>query len=219
MVLLQRFPAVRNHSNQTTTRPAGRPILLQRTYDWVMSFSARPNAIWALVAISFIESSIFPIPPDVLLIPMVLAARSRWLGLAMACTIASVLGGLAGYAVGFFLYDGIGRPLLEFYGYGAKFTNFQQRYNEFGAWIVFIAGISPFPYKVITIASGVTQLDITTFSIASIFARGIRFFVVAGLLFWLGPPIKDFIEKQLGLVFSIFVVLLIGGFVLLKYLL
>ncbi|NKB19427.1 MAG: DedA family protein [Alphaproteobacteria bacterium] len=193
--------------------------MLQRTYDWVMSFSARPNAVWVLVAISFIESSIFPIPPDVLLIPMVLAARSRWLGLAMACTIASVLGGLVGYAIGFFLYDSIGRHLFEFYGYATKFADFQQRYNEFGAWIVFIAGVSPFPYKVITIASGVTQLDITTFSVASVLARGIRFFVVAGLLFWLGPPIKEFIEKRLGLVFSVFVILLVGGFVALKYLL
>ena len=183
-----------------------------------MSFSAKRNAIWVLVAVSFIESSIFPIPPDVLLIPMVLAARSRWLGLAMACTAASVLGGLAGYAIGFFLYDGIGRPLLEFYGYDAKFLDFQKQYNEFGAWIVFIAGVTPFPYKVITIASGVTQLDITTFSVASIFARGIRFFIVAGLLFWLGPPIKEFIEKRLGIVFTVFIIFLVGGFVLLKYL-
>ncbi|MGB0575806.1 MAG: YqaA family protein [Alphaproteobacteria bacterium] len=193
--------------------------MIQRTYDWVMSFSARPNAVWALVIIAFIESSIFPIPPDVLLIPMVLAARSRWLGLAMACTIASVLGGLAGYAIGYFLYDGIGRPLLEFYGYGAKFADFQQRYNEFGAWIVFIAGTTPFPYKVITIASGVTQLDLTTFTTASVLARGLRFFIVAGLLYWLGPPIKEFIEKRLGIMFTLFVIMLVGGFVVLKYLL
>lgn len=184
-----------------------------------MSFSAKPNAIWVLVAVSFIESSVFPIPPDVLLIPMILAARSRWLSLAMACTIASVLGGLAGYAIGYFLYDGIGRPLLEFYAYGAKFADFQQKYNEFGAWIVFVAGVTPFPYKVITIASGVTQLDITTFSIASVLARGIRFFIVGALLFWLGPPIKEFIEKRLGVVFIVFVVFLVGGFALLKYLL
>lgn len=193
--------------------------MIQRTYDWVMSFSARPNAVWALVIISFIESSIFPIPPDVLLIPMVFAARTRWLGLAMACTIASVLGGLAGYAIGYFLYDGIGRPLLEFYGYGAKFADFQQRYNEFGAWIVFIAGTTPFPYKVITIASGVTQLDLTTFTTASVLARGLRFFIVAGLLYWLGPPIKEFIEKRLGIMFTLFVIMLVGGFVVLKYLL
>ena len=136
----------------------------------------------------------------------------------MACTAASVLGGLAGYAIGYFLYDVIGRPLLEFYGYDAKFSDFQKQYNEFGAWIVFVAGVTPFPYKVITIASGVTQLDITTFSVASILARGIRFFIVAGLLFWLGPPIKEFIEKRLGIVFTVFIICLVGGFVLLKYL-
>jgi len=193
--------------------------LLQRTYDWVMSLSARPNAIWALAAISFIESSFFPIPPDVLLIPMVLAARTQWLRIALICTVASVVGGMFGYAIGFFLYESVGRPLLQFYGYAEKFTHFQGRYNEWGAWIVFIAGVTPFPYKVITIASGVTQLDLFTFSIASVLARGLRFFLVAGLLWWVGPPIRAFIEKRLGLVFTVFVVLLVGGFVALKYLL
>jgi membrane protein YqaA with SNARE-associated domain len=192
--------------------------LLQRTYDWVMALSARPNAIWALAAISFIESSFFPIPPDVLLIPMVLAARTRWLRIAMICTIASVLGGMFGYALGYYLYEGVGKPLLEFYGYADKFTDFQGRYNEWGAWIVFMAGVTPFPYKVITIASGVTQLDLTTFTVASILARGLRFFVVAALLWWIGPPIRTFIEKRLGLVFTVFVVLLVGGFVAIKFL-
>jgi len=193
--------------------------VLQRTYDWVMGLSAKPNAIWALAVISFVESSFFPIPPDVLLIPMVLAARTQWLKIAMVCTIASVLGGMFGYALGFYLYEGVGRPLLDFYGYADKFTDFQGRYNEWGAWIVFMAGVTPFPYKVITIASGVTQLDLTTFTVASILARGLRFFVVAALLWWIGPPIRAFIEKRLGLMFTIFVVLLVGGFVLIKYVL
>ncbi|MBT5049309.1 MAG: DedA family protein [Rhodospirillaceae bacterium] len=191
--------------------------MLQRTYDWVMSLSAKPNAVWALAAIAFIESSVFPIPPDVLLIPMVLAARTRWLKIALICTIASVLGGMLGYALGFYLYEGIGKPLLEFYGYADKFTQFQGRYNEWGAWIVFMAGVTPFPYKVITIASGVTHLDVTTFTVASILARGLRFFIVAALLWWIGDPIRAFIEKRLGLVFTVFVVLLIGGFVAIKY--
>jgi membrane protein YqaA with SNARE-associated domain len=192
--------------------------LLKRTYDWVMNLSARPNAIWALAAIAFIESSFFPIPPDLLLIPMVLAARSRWLGIAMVCTIASVIGGMFGYAIGYYLFESLGKPLLAFYGYGAKFSDFQGRYNEWGAWIVFIAGVTPFPYKVITIASGVTQLDLATFTGASILARGLRFFLVAGLLYWIGPPIRIFIEKRLGLLFTLFCVLLIGGFVAIKYL-
>ena len=191
--------------------------MLQRTYDWVMSLSARPNAIWALAAISFIESSFFPIPPDVLLIPMVLAARTRWLRITLVCTVASVIGGMFGYAIGYYLYEGIGRPLLEFYGYAAQFAEFQGRYNEWGAWIVFFAGVTPFPYKVITIASGVTQLDLLTFTVASVLARGLRFFVVAALLWWIGPPIRAFIERRLGLVFTVFVVLLVGGFVAIRY--
>ena len=193
--------------------------MLRRSYDWVMGLAARPDAMWALAAISFIESSVFPIPPDVLLIPMVLAARTRAWRIALVCTVASVLGGMAGYAVGTFLYDGVGRPLLEFYGYAARFADFQRRYHEWGAWIVFIAGITPFPYKVITIASGVTGLDLVTFTIASILARGLRFYLVAALLFWLGPPVRAFIERRLGLVTIVFVVLLFAGFVAIKYLL
>ncbi len=193
--------------------------MLQRTYDKVMSLSARPDAIWALAAISFIESSFFPIPPDVLLIPMVLAARTQWFRIALVCTVASVIGGMFGYAIGYFLYESVGRPVLDFYGYAEKFAQFQGRYNEWGAWIVFIAGVTPFPYKVITIASGVTQLDMVTFTVASVLSRGLRFFLVAALLFWIGPPVRAFIEKRLGLVFTVFVVLLLGGFVALKYVL
>lgn len=192
--------------------------MLQRTYDWVMNLSARPNALWALAGISFIESSFFPVPPDLLLIPMVLAARSQWLRIAMVCTIASVLGGMFGYAIGYYLYDSIGRPMLDFYGYTAKFEEFRKDYNDKGGWIVFTFGITPFPYKVITIASGVTKLDLATFTGTSILARGLRFFVVAGLLWWKGPPIREFIEKRLGLVFTVCVALLIGGFAALKLL-
>ena len=123
---------------------------------------------------------------------------------------------MLGYAIGAGLYESVGRPILEFYGYAAKFSDFTLRYNEYGGWIVFIAGVTPFPYKVITIASGVTNLDLGTFTVASGLARGLRFFVVAALLYYFGPPIRDFIEKRLGLMFTIFCILLIGGFVLLK---
>ena len=190
--------------------------MLQRTYNWVMNLSAQPNAIWALAAISFIESSFFPIPPDILLIPMVLAARTKWLKIAFVCTLASVMGGIFGYGIGYYFYESIGRPLLDFYGYTAKFENFQLRYNTYGAWIVFIAGVTPFPYKVITIASGLTHLDLATFTGASVLARGLRFFVVAALLWWIGPPIRNFIEKRLGVILSVFVILLIGGFFTIK---
>lgn len=193
--------------------------MLRRLYDWVMSLAARENALWALAAIAFIESSVFPIPPDVLLIPMVLAARERAWRFAATCTIASVLGGLVGYGIGYYLYEGVGRPLLDFYGYADKFAEFQGRYNEWGAWIVFIAGVTPFPYKVITIASGVTQLDMATFVIASVLARGLRFFLVAALLWYWGEPIRAFIERYLGPLTVLFCVLLLGGFILLKYVL
>lgn len=191
--------------------------MLRRLYDWTMDLSGRPHALTALAVVSFIESSVFPIPPDVLLIPMVLAARERaWL-IAAVCTITSVLGGLAGYGIGLFLFEQIGRPLLEFYGYTDRFGDFQAYYNDWGAWAVFIAGTTPFPYKVITILSGVTALSVPVFLVASVLARGIRFFLVAGLLWYFGEPIRAFIERRLGLLFTLFCILLIGGFVALRY--
>ncbi len=193
--------------------------MLRSTYDWVMGLAARKDAIWVLAAIAFIESSVFPIPPDVLLIPMVLAARDRAWRYAAVCTIASVLGGMVGYAIGMFLFEAAGQPLLELYGYAAKFDEFRGRYNEWGAWIVFVAGLTPFPYKVITIASGATELDLAVFTVASVFARGLRFFIVAALLWWLGPPVREFIEKRLGLMTIVFCVLLLGGFIVARYVL
>ncbi|MGH6944670.1 MAG: YqaA family protein, partial [Geminicoccaceae bacterium] len=139
-----------------------------------MAQAASPRALWILAALAFVESSIFPIPPDVLLIPMVLALPSRaWL-IAGVCTLSSVAGGWLGYALGALLFETIGRPVLELYGDLDAFAAFQARYHEYGAWFVFGAGLTPFPYKVITIASGVTGLDLLTFTVASIFGRGLR---------------------------------------------
>ena len=192
--------------------------MLRRLYDWTMELARHRYAAWALAGVAFIESSVFPIPPDVMLIPMALAERAKaWLYAAIA-TAASVIGGLAGYAIGYFLFETIGQSLIALYGYTEAFESFADRYNEWGAWIVFIAGTTPFPYKVITIASGVTALDLGVFIVASVLARGARFFLVAGLLYWLGPPIRDFIERYLGLLATLFVVLLVGGFVVAKYL-
>ena len=176
------------------------------------------HANWALAGVSFLESSVFPIPPDVMLIPMVLAKRAKAWIYASWATIASVLGGIAGYAIGYFFYEAVGKPLLDAYGYADKFAEFAGWYNDYGAWIVLFAGITPFPYKVITIASGVTQLNFAVFMLASLTARGLRFFLVCGLLYWFGPPIRDFIEKRLGFVTFVFFALLIGGFILAKYL-
>ena len=192
--------------------------MLRKLYDWTMGLASGPRAPWALSAVSFIESSIFPIPPDALLIPMVIARRDKAWFYALLCTISSVIGGLLGYAIGAFLFDQLAEPLLAFYGYAEKFTSFTNQYNEWGVWIVLIAGLTPFPYKVITIASGATGLSLPVFILASITARGARFFIVSALLYWLGPPIKDFIEKRLGLVFTLALVLLIGGFLVAKYL-
>lgn len=192
--------------------------MLRRLYDWTMSLAAGRQAGKALAGVAFVESSFFPIPPDVLLVPMVLADRSKAWRYATIATIASVLGGLLGYAIGAFLFEQVALPILEFYGSMDKFEEFQVMFNEWGAWIVFIAGVTPFPYKVITIASGVTGLSLPVFIIASIAARALRFFIVAGLLYWIGPPIREFIERRLGLVFTVFMVFLIGGFVAIRYL-
>jgi membrane protein YqaA with SNARE-associated domain len=177
-----------------------------------------PKAVWALSLVSFAESSFFPLPPDIMLIPMVLARRSKAFVYASFATLSSVLGGILGYAIGYFLFETVGKPVLDFYGYGDKFGTFAAQYNEWGAWIVLMAGLTPFPYKVITIASGVTGLAFPIFMIASIVARSIRFFAVSALLYLFGPQIRLFIEKYFGLVTIVFFVMLVGGFALVKLL-
>lgn len=192
--------------------------MLQRIYDWTLRLAGHRHALLALAAIAFIESSIFPIPPDVLIVPMILATRQQaWL-IAGVATVASVVGGLAGYGIGYFLFEEIGRPLLDFYGYQDKFEVFRDYYHAWGAWIVAGAGLTPFPYKVITIASGVASLDLATFTIASVLSRGARFFLLAALLWYFGPPIRAFIEKNLGMVTTVFFALLLGGFVVARLL-
>lgn len=192
---------------------------LRRLYDWTMGMAAHRNALAVLFLIALIEASVFPIPPDVLLIPMILAARERaWL-IAAVATAGSVLGGFLGYGIGWGLFESIGRPVLAFYGYVDRFEDFAAAYNEWGAWIVAGAGFTPFPYKVITIASGATGLDPATFGLASLVSRAGRFFLVAALLYWFGPPIRRFIEAWLPQLTLLFFVLLLGGFVALRWLL
>ncbi|CTQ58385.1 MAG: YqaA family protein [Roseibium album] len=191
--------------------------MIRRLYDWTLSLAAGPRAPAALGSVSFVESSVFPIPPDILLIPMVIARREKAWWYALLCTVASVAGGVLGYLIGMFLFEQVAVPILSFYGKMEKFDEFRDVFNHWGWWFVFIAGLTPFPYKVITIASGVAGLSLPVFVVASIVSRGLRFFVVAGLLYLFGPVIKDFIEKRLGLMFTLFVVLLVGGFILLRY--
>lgn len=191
--------------------------MIRRLYDWTLSLAAHRHAMWALAIVSFLESSVFPIPPDILMIPMILARPSRAFLIAAVCTVASVLGGLAGYWIGTGLFEQVGRPVLEFYGKNEYFDDFAVRYNEWGAWAVLVAGISPFPFKVITILSGTTGLSLPIFIVSSIIARGLRFFIVATLLWKFGAPIRDFIERRLNLVFIAFCVVLVGGFAVVRW--
>jgi membrane protein YqaA with SNARE-associated domain len=189
--------------------------MLRGLYNWTLSLARSPYALWALAAVAFIESSFFPIPPDVLMIPMIIARPTQAFVIAGVATLSSVLGGLFGYYIGFALYETVGVQILQFYGKEAYFAEFAATYNSYGAWAVLVAGVTPFPYKVITIASGVTQLSLPVFIFASIVARALRFFLVAALLWKFGAPIRDFIERRLGLMFILFCVLLLGGFAVL----
>ena len=192
--------------------------MLRRLYDWTMSLAARKDAERALAAVSFVESSFFPIPPDVLLIPMVIARRERWARIALICTLASVAGAVLGYLIGMFLYEQVARPVLEFYGKAELVDQLKGWYDVWGGWAVLFAAVTPFPFKVLTIASGSLALSFPVFIVSSIIGRSVRFFLVSWLLYHFGPPIRSFIEKNLGLVFTVFMVLLIGGFVALRYL-
>lgn len=192
--------------------------IIRTVYDGMLALSSSPRAMLFLFIVAFAESSFFPIPPDIMIIPMVLATPNKAWRIAGLATVASVVGGYFGYGIGVFLFDQIAKPLLSFYGYLHQFDVFKDYYHQWGAWIVFGAGITPFPYKVITIASGVVGLNLVTFTIASILARGMRFYLIAWLLKKWGAPMKEFIEKNLGILSVLFLVLLIGGFVLIKYL-
>jgi membrane protein YqaA with SNARE-associated domain len=193
--------------------------MIRRLYDWMMQKAGDKRAPWALAIISFIESSFFPIPPDVMLIPMVLSRREKAWWYATIATVASVVGGLLGYAIGYFAYQAIGLPILEFYGREHALDSFIAFVHDYGVPAVIIKGMTPIPYKVVTIAAGVAHMDLLAFIGASIIARAMRFFLVAGLLYWFGQPIREFIERRLSLVTTVFVVLLVGGFVAIKYLL
>ena len=191
--------------------------MLRRLYDWTMSLAATRHAEKALFGVSFAESSFFPIPPDVLLIPMVIAKPTQWVRLALICTVASVLGAFLGYAIGMFLYELIGQPILALYGAENSFNQIAEWYNTWGGWGVLFAAITPFPYKVLTIFSGATGLNFVIFTVVSIIGRAARFFLVAWLLGRYGEPIRIFIETYLSLLFTLFMVLLLGGFYLVKF--
>ena len=192
--------------------------MIRRLYDWTLGLAQHRHALWALAVVAFVESSFFPIPPDILMIPMIIARPNRaWL-IAGVALLASVLGGLLGYAIGALAFESLGQPILASLGKADAMAEFSTRFNDMGFWAVLVAGVTPFPYKVITIMSGWTGMPIGTFIMTSILARGLRFFVVAVLLWRFGAPIRDFIERRLGLMFTLAVALLIGGFMVVKVL-
>lgn len=183
-----------------------------------MRQAGSPHAMRGLGIVSFLESSVFPIPPDVMIVPMVLARPQDAWRIAAVATAASVVGGLAGYAIGYFLLETVGQWIIQLYGLADKVAAYQAAYDEWGLWIILIKGLTPIPYKLVTIASGMAHFSLPVFILASILTRGARFFLVAALLRAYGPPIRDFIEARLTLVTSLFAALIVLGFVSLRYL-
>ena len=191
---------------------------LKRTYNWTLEKAQHKNAKWYLSLISFAESSFFPIPPDILLIPMALASKANALFYAFICTLFSVLGGILGYAIGYFFYNSVGIYIVDFYHLENSFNIFESYYKEFGILIVLGAGITPFPYKFITIASGVFGLNIFLFIIVSIIGRGLRFYLIAILLYFFGEKIKLIIDKYFNFLTIVFFILLVGSVFIIRFL-
>lgn len=191
--------------------------MLRRLYDWSMNLASGKHAERGMGIISFMESSFFPIPPDVFLIPMVLARRDKWIRIATICTVASVLGALLGYVIGAFFYEAVAQPILATLGKEDSIAKIKVWFDEWGVWAVLFAALTPFPFKVLTIFSGFISLNLLAFIIVCLIGRSARFFLVCGLLWKFGEPIRHFIEKRLGLVFTLFMICLIGGFAAISF--
>jgi membrane protein YqaA with SNARE-associated domain len=192
--------------------------MLDRLYARTLALAASRHAIPALVVVAFAEASFFPLPPDLLLIPMVLARPRRAFLIAAVCTLASVAGGFLGYAIGYYLFAALGRPVLEFYHAMDRYEALKAAFAHWGVWIILIKGLTPIPYKLVTIASGVAHFNPVAFGLASLASRSLRFFLLALLLWRFGEPVRAFVERRLMLVTSLFAAALIGGFVVLRYL-
>jgi membrane protein YqaA with SNARE-associated domain len=191
--------------------------MLRHSYNTIIALAERPAAPWWLFAIAFAEASVFPVPPDALLIPMALAQPRRAFWFATICTAGSVLGGALGYAIGFFLLNKLAQPIIHFYHYAAAFAAFQQKFAQYGVWVILIKGLTPIPYKIVTIAAGAAAFNFPLFLFASVITRGARFCLLAVLLRRFGPPVREFIEKRLGLVTSLVAAGIITGFLVLKF--
>ncbi|MDA8249798.1 MAG: DedA family protein [Rhodospirillales bacterium] len=192
--------------------------MIQRFYRGLLALAASPRAPWWLAAVAFAESSFFPVPPDALLIPMALARPHRAWRFAAICTAASVAGGALGYLIGYALFDRLAQPLLRAYHYEAAFAHFQATYAQWGLWVILVKGLTPIPYKIVTIASGAAHFNFAVFMAASAVTRGLRFFLVAALLRRYGPPVRDFIERRLTLVTTGVAAGIVGGFLVLRFL-
>lgn len=192
--------------------------IIKRLYDWVLHWAETPYGTPALFILAFTESSFFPVPPDVLLIALCLSIPTRSFYYALICSIGSVLGGAFGYLVGITFMDTIGMKILAFYGFSEQYAYVQELYMKYDAWAVGIAGFTPIPYKVFTISAGAFKISFPVFIIASAISRSLRFFIVAGLIYIFGKPIKVFIDRYFNLLCIIFTVLLIGGFIVIRYL-
>jgi membrane protein YqaA with SNARE-associated domain len=192
--------------------------MFRKIYDWMLRMAGHRHALWIMAAVSFAESSFFPIPPDVMVVPMVIARRERAFAIATVCTVSSVLGGALGYAIGHYLYDSVGHWLIQFYGMGDGVEAFRHKFAEYGAWIVLLKGLTPIPFKLVTIASGFAGFNFPLFMLCALVTRGARFFLIAALLKRYGAPIQEFVEKRLNLVAWLFLALLVGGFAVVMYL-
>ena len=192
--------------------------VFRQLYDWTLNKATHPKAPWFLSIVSFVESSFFPIPPDIILIPMIIANQLKAWWYAFICTISSVIGGIFGYCIGSFFYSTIGILIVKYYSLESLFSSFEYQYNEYGIWIILGAGFTPFPFKFITIASGVFHLNIYLFIIVSLIARGLRFYLIATLLKLFGNYIKIYIDRYFNIIVALFFILLIGSLFFLKYL-
>jgi membrane protein YqaA with SNARE-associated domain len=192
--------------------------MLRRLYDWTLSLASRPSAPYALAAVSFAESSFFPVPPDAMLVPMLLARPDKAWSYALICTVSSVLGGILGYVIGLALYDSLGSWLFHLYGLTDSAETFRHAYAQYGHWVILLKGLTPIPYKLVTITSGFASYPLGWFILLSILTRGARFFIVAVLMSRFGPRIKAIIDNHFNLVATGAVVLIVGGFVAFRYL-
>lgn len=193
--------------------------MIRRLYEWILALAGKPSAPWALGAVAFAESSFFPVPPDVMMVPMAVSRPDRVWFYALIATLASVAGGVLGYAIGALLFDSVGQWVFRVYGLSEKAATFQESYAAYGHWVILLKGLTPIPFKLVTITSGFAHYDLFWFVVLSLITRGARFFLLAGLLGRYGVQIRGVLDRHLNVVAAIVVAVIILGFVLFKVLL